>query len=72
MAFPRKEVVEEIKKRYQAGTKVVLKKMDDIQAPPVGTKGLVQYVDDAGSVHIKWDTGSTLAVVYGEDEIAVC
>ena len=36
-------------------------------APPAGTCGTVSYVDDIGSIHVNWDTGSTLAIVYGVD-----
>lgn len=41
--------------------------MDDIQAPPVGTKGTVTGVDDIGSIMARWDNGSGLNLVYGED-----
>ena len=43
--------------------------MDDIQAPPVGTKGVVRVVDDAGTIHVNWENGSTLGAVYGEDVV---
>ena len=42
--------------------------MDDIQAPPIGTEGTVIGVDDIGSIMVRWDNGSGLSVVYGEDE----
>ena len=42
-------------------------KMDDIQAPPIGTRGTVIGVDDIGSIVVKWDNGSSLHIVYGED-----
>ena len=41
--------------------------MDDVQAPPTGTKGTVRGVDDTGSVMVRWDNGSGLNVVFGED-----
>jgi hypothetical protein len=41
--------------------------MDDVQAPPIGTKGTVIGVDDTASVMVKWDNGSSLHVVYGAD-----
>ena len=41
--------------------------MDDIQAPPIGTKGTVYGVDDTGSLLVHWDNGSGLSVIYGED-----
>ena len=66
--FPSREEVEKIRAQYPEGCRVELVKMDDIQAPPVGTRGTVRCVDDAGSIFVKWDNGSGLAVVYGEDE----
>lgn len=67
MRFPSKEIVECIRKEYPVGTRVQLVQMDDVQAPPIGTKGTVQCVDDTASIMVKWDNGSGLNVVYGED-----
>lgn len=50
------------------GARVRLISMDDMQAPPAGTEGTVQYVDDAGTIHVQWDTGGSLGLVPGEDE----
>ena len=49
--------------------RVRLVRMDDIQAPPIGTEGTVKGVDDIGSVMVAWDNGSGLNVVLGEDKI---
>ena len=67
MSFPSRETVERVRRDYPAGTRVVLVKMDDIQAPPPGTKGTVLAVDDTASLIMKWDNGCGLNVVYGED-----
>lgn len=67
MKFPSKEIVERIRRQYPAGSRVELVRMDDVQAPPVGTKGTVIGVDDTASVMVRWDNGSGLNVVYGED-----
>ena len=67
MRFPNKETVDRIRREYPVGTRVVLVKMDDVQAPPIGTKGTVSGVDDTGSLLMHWDNGSGLNVVYGED-----
>ena len=67
MNFPSREIVERIRRDYPAGTRVELVRMDDPQAPPVGTKGTVKGVDDTGSLLMCWDNGSGLNVVYGED-----
>lgn len=44
--------------------------MDDQQAPPPGTKGTVSYVDDMGQIGVKWDTGSSLSLIPGEDSFS--
>jgi len=62
-----REVVERLRKQYPTGCRVELLRMDDIQAPPVGTKGTVIGVDDIGSIMVHWDNGSGLSVAYGED-----
>ena len=67
MRFPSKETVERIRREYPAGCRVILRRMSDIQAPPLGTKGTVLGVDDTGSLLMRWDNGSGLNVVYGED-----
>lgn len=67
MRFPNKDTVERIRRDYPAGTRVELVRMDDARAPPVGTKGTVKGVDDTGSLLMRWDNGSGLNVVYGED-----
>jgi len=67
--FPSKTIVERIREIYPAGTRVELVKMEDPQAPPVGTRGTVQYVDDIASLGVAWDNGSSLQCVYGEDKV---
>ena len=67
MRFPSREIVEQVKKEYPKGTRVELVQMDDMQAPPIGTKGTVRGVDDTASIMVNWDNGSRLNVVYGED-----
>ena len=60
-------VLKNLRADYPPGTRVKLIKMDDVQAPPKGTKGTVRGVDDVGSIMVSWDNGSGLNVVYGED-----
>ena len=69
--IPR-EVVERLRKQYPAGCRVELLHMDDMQAPPIGTKGTVIGVDDIGSIMVRWDNGSGLSVAYGEDSCRRC
>ena len=67
MRFPSKETVERIRNEYPVGSRVELVRMDDLQAPPIGTKGTVRGVDDIGSIMVAWDNGSGLSVAYGVD-----
>ena len=67
MRFPNRATVDRIRAQYPPGTRVVLLQMDDAQAPPIGTFGTVIAVDDTASLIVKWDNGSSLNVVYGQD-----
>lgn len=64
-----KVALDTLRTAYSEGTRVCLVKMDDDQAPPIGTKGTVRCVDDIGTIHVNWDNGSSLGVVWGEDEV---
>lgn len=64
-------IIESLKKQFPVGSRVELIKMDDKQAPPIGTRGTVKGVDDIGSIMVAWDNGSSLNVIYGEDECKV-
>lgn len=61
-----------IKEKYKPGLKVrCIEYKDEYSSIPEGTKGVVQYVDDAGTVHINWENGSGLGAVIGVDEIEI-
>lgn len=61
------EVLKKLEEEYSKGTSVKLVQMDDAYSPPVGTLGRVQHIDATGSIYVKWDNGSSLAVLYGVD-----
>lgn len=69
MKFPSKDIVEKVRAEYPIGTRVELVKMDDVQAPPVSTKGTVKGVDDTASLLVDWDNGCGLNVIYGIDKV---
>ena len=69
MKLPSKGIAEKVRAEYTIGTRVELVKMDDVQAPPVGTKGTVKGVDDTASLLIDWDNGCGLNVTYGIDKV---
>ena len=61
--------LEQLRKEYPIGTRVELIHMDDPYNKKLvpGGKGTVRWVDDWGTIHVNWDCGSGLGVVYGED-----
>ena len=67
MRTPRPEIIERLREGFPAGCRVELLRMDDPQAPPVGTFGTVMWVDAVGTIHVNWDNGCGLGCVYGED-----
>ena len=60
----RDEVIK-IKSMYTPGTRVRLTAdMDDPYCSiHAGSEGVVNFVDDAANIHMKWDNGSTLALI---------
>lgn len=65
---PGEVIIESLRKRYPVGCRIVLDKMDDPQAPPVGTLGTVLGVDSIGSILVRWDAGGSLNITYGADK----
>ena len=57
--------IQELKKKYLPGTRLLLIHMDDQYNPVLdNTRGTVVLVDDAGDIHCKFDNGrSGLAIV---------
>ena len=67
-----RKMVNFIKEQYPPGTRIRLNSMEDPYAPILpGTEGEVDYVDDAGQLHMKWDNGRSLALIPGEDSFSV-
>ena len=63
-----RDEADSIKKRYPVGTRLILDHMEDPYSPiEPGTHGTVEYVDDQGQLHMKWDNGRTLALIPGID-----
>jgi hypothetical protein len=68
MKFINPEILKQLKSDYTPGTRVILVQMDDpyTKLQP-GDKGTVTSVDDIGTIHVKWDRGGSLSIVFGED-----
>ena len=57
------EILASLRERFPQGERVELLRMDDLQAPPIGTRGTVRGVDDSGSIMVAW--------LFGVDECRV-
>ena len=63
------EVVRQLRERYPEGTRVELVSMDDPYSKLVpGDRGTVSCIDDAGTIFVGWDKGSSLGLVYNADQ----
>lgn len=63
------DLLKRLREYYKSGTRVMLIRMSDPYTDlQQGDRGTVTLVDDIGTIHVNWDRGSTLGVVFGEDE----
>lgn len=63
------ETLKQLKEYYTPGMRVMLIRMSDPYSNlRKGNRGTVTLVDDIGTIHVNWDCGSSLGVVFGEDE----
>lgn len=68
--FPTKEQVKHVRGTNPKGTSIELVSMSDSYTKlKTGDQGTVNFVDDAGTIFVNWDSGSNLGVVYGVDVI---
>ena len=69
MRYINKEMVGYLKQQYPKGARVELVAMNDPFNTKLypGCRGTVVGVDSIGTIHVVWDCGSSLGVVYGED-----
>ena len=65
----RKDTLQMLKEKYPTGCKVELISMNDPYNTTLkpGEHGTVIHVDDIGTIHVNWDNGSSLGVVFRED-----
>ena len=71
MKFPSRERIAMLRRMYPKGTMVQLLSMEDVQAPPPGTLGEVQGIDDAGQILVHWRTGSSLNLLPNIDSFRI-
>jgi len=67
----RNAILEKLRMEFPPGTRVRLDKFSDPYSTlKPGEFGYVSAVDDIATIHVKWDSGSTLGVAYGVDEVS--
>ena len=63
--------VSSMRSRYMGKRVRLIHTSDPYTSLTTGAEGIVNWVDDTGTVFVKWDSGSSLGLVRGEDTFEV-
>lgn len=60
----KQRYIAQLRNTYPINSRIICLRMNDQYSPvPPKTKGTVTHIDDAGTIHVKWDNGQTLGLV---------
>ncbi len=66
--FPSRETVERLRRQYPRGTRIEITRLQDPYSRlAAGSRGTVEFVDDAGSLFCVFDNGEHIGLLYGID-----
>lgn len=71
LANKSNETIKHIKNTFKPGTRVKLIHMVDEKNISPGSTGTVTHVDDVGTIHVNWDNGRILGLIYNEDKFEI-
>ena len=61
-----------LKKHYKKGARLKLINLsDNFSKLKAGEVGTIKKVDDMGQIHVNWDNGLQLALIYALDDFVV-
>ncbi len=64
--------INQIKQKFLTGTRIELIALQDPYTKlKTGDTGTVDFVDENGTIHMKWDTGSNLGLIPGDDAFRI-
>lgn len=71
MATASEGDVARLRAKYKPGDRVVL--LSDMEGERLrkGYTGTINHIDDIGTIHVRWDVGSTLGIIPGIDTFRV-
>lgn len=67
-SIPSAEMINRLREQFPVGCRIELECIKDHYSKlKPGDRGSVMFIDSLGTIHLRWDSGSTLGLIIGED-----